>query len=101
MKPPLEAACRRVAIALPSDPEVKAAWRTIYRAIRRGDRITSKTLPRIASLAQHAVAAREELDALIREVPPENYERAADARTQIVAIIAALEVEAAGRKDTP
>ncbi|MEC7520185.1 MAG: hypothetical protein VYE22_09990 [Myxococcota bacterium] len=91
MRPHLVRAMERVASHLPrEDEETMRAWRLLAVALRRGERASSQTLPRLAGLAQHAVLARELLDQLVPVLPPTLYATAADARTHIVAILSAL-----------
>lgn len=73
-------------LALGSD-EVKEAWRIVRTAARRGRRISSRTLPRVADVAQHAVAIREALDAIIGEVPAPLYQNVQIARDHACVLI--------------
>lgn len=95
MKPHLQRACEAVAAALPhGDEDVMRSWRVVYKALRRGDRVTQRTLPRIAGLAQHAEAIKGAIDVLIPALPRHLFNTAADLRTHAVAIMAALETGA-------
>jgi hypothetical protein len=55
-------------------------------------------MPRIASIAQHAIYVREAIDVLVPALPPTLYATAMLARDHIVAIISA--VSTGGRSDS-
>lgn len=51
-----------------ASPEVRAAWARVSRAARRGQRISSATLPKIGGMAQRIVQVRDILNNVIEEM---------------------------------
>lgn len=87
----LDMAVTRIDLVLSAHPDVavRIAWRVVRGAARRGRRITAKTLPRVADVAQHAIAVRELLDQLTPALPPVLFGVALAARDHTLAIISA------------
>jgi hypothetical protein len=69
------------------DVSVRIAWRTIGPIARRARRISSTVLPRVIDVAQHAIAARNILDALFPALPTTAFTDATKLREHLLAII--------------
>jgi hypothetical protein len=93
-----DAAIQRLEEALADHPDVtvRIAWRTVRPLARRAKRISSTVLPRVSSIAQLAVKARDALDLLFPMLPPSAYSLAVDIRSAIVAI---LDAQSTGARD--
>lgn len=94
----LEASVARLDALLSEHPDVtvRIAWRVVRGSARRGRRITSRTLPRVAGIAQHAIAIREAIARFIPALPPTLLAVASSARDHVLAIIDAT---ATGARD--
>ena len=98
----IDAAVARLDALLSEHPDVtvRMAWRVVRSNARRARRLTSQTLPRVAGIAQHAVAIRDALDRFIPALPPTLLALASTARDHVLVIIDAVST-GANNADTP
>lgn len=68
----------------------RAAWRLGRGELRRARRLSSRTLPAIADVAQHLELARAAIDRLVLLVPPDAYADVVAARDHVVAALRPL-----------
>ena len=99
----LDVAIERIDELLADHPvrHVRVSWRIVRGAARRGKRITARTLPRVAGVAQHAIVVRDAIDKIITALPPTMLTTAATARDHVLAIIDAASTGASSDDGDP